>query len=79
LGTKYLHSCGNSEEDRILGILLGFKRKYYNIMTSLFFVQLLMGEIDGMGQSICDYVQGENYHNCDLLVLEKKSLSKLIP
>jgi hypothetical protein len=48
-------------------------------MTSFFFVQLLMGEFDGMGQSIWDYVQGENYHNCDLFALEKKSLYKLIP
>ncbi len=40
-----LYFCGNSEEDGILKILLGFKRKYYNIVTSFFFVQLLMGEI----------------------------------
>jgi hypothetical protein len=38
-----------------------------------------MGEIYGMGHSIWDYVQGENYHNCDLLALEKKSLRELIP
>jgi hypothetical protein len=79
LGTKYLHFCGNSKEDGILGISLGYKGKYCNIVTSFFFVQLLMGKIYGMGQSIWDYVQGENYHNCDLLALEKKSLSELIP
>jgi hypothetical protein len=44
LGTKYLHFCGNSRENGIPGILLGFKGKYCNIMTS-FFVQLPMGGI----------------------------------
>ncbi len=49
MGTKYLDFCGNFEEDGILGILLGFKGKYCNIMTSFFFVQVLMGEIEWDG------------------------------
>ncbi len=54
-------------------------RFYITFIVSMSFFFSFLGEFDGMGQSIWDYVQGENYHNCDLLVLEKKSLYKLIP